>query len=336
MEQPAGDPEGRPQRQAEDDVADLADRGVGQHPLDVLLAEGQEGGRDHGECRQIHEDRGERRGQAEDVEEDPGQGVNARDLDQEAGQHGRYGRRGRRVGVGQPGVEGHEGRLQAEAHDEQGRAEADHVFRVQVLEPAGHGREAQASGDAEDDGDRDEDEGRGDDRKHEVLEGRLELVVLETEGDQGIGGHRRHFEEEVDIEQVGREDQAVHPGDHDQEEGPVVGLGPVMFHVVDRKDADAKPDEGHREEHEQAEAVEGQAEVDGLPEPGELLDERAGRGQLFSQEDRLDEEEEQDGVGQRVRQDPFRHLPQKRQDSGDHERQSYEEKNQRSSPLFQK
>ena len=108
-----------------------------------------------------------------------------------------------------------------------------------------------------------------------------------------------------------------------------------MLHVVDRKDADAKPDEGDGEEHEQAEAVEGQAEVDRLPEPGELLDERAGRGQLFSQKDRFDEEEEQDGVGQRVRQDPFRHLPQKRQDSGDHERQSYEEKNQRSSPLFQ-
>ncbi len=101
-------------------------------------------------------------------------------------------------------------------------------------------------GDAEEDGDPDEDEGRGDDREHEVLEGRLELVGFEPEGHQGVGGHGRHFEEDVDVEQVGREDQAVHPGDHDQEEGVVIGLGPVVLHVVDGEDARRRGRRGRR------------------------------------------------------------------------------------------
>ena len=43
-----------------------------------------------------------------------------------------------------------------------------------------------------------------DDREHQVLEGGLELVVPEPEGDQGVGGDGGDLEEEVDAEQVGR------------------------------------------------------------------------------------------------------------------------------------
>ncbi len=52
------------------------------------------------------------------------------------------------------------------------------------------------------------------------------------------------------------------------------------------------------------------------------------------QEDRFDEQEEQDGVGQHVRQDLLGNPAQQGQQPGDDERQSDEEKDQRSSPLF--
>ena len=77
---------------------------------------------------------GQGRRQAEDVEEDAGHGVDAGDLDEEAGQDGRDGRRGRRVGVREPGVERDEGRLEAEAQEEEGRGDADDGPGVELLE----------------------------------------------------------------------------------------------------------------------------------------------------------------------------------------------------------
>ena len=107
-----------------------------------------------------------------------------------------------------------------------------------------------------------------------------------------------------------------------------------MLHVVDGEEARAEADEGDGEEHEQAEAVHGQAEVDRLAHPGKGLDVRPARGERFPHEDRLDEQEEKDGVGQHVRQDLLGDPAQEGQQPGDHQGQSDEEKNQRSSPLF--
>ncbi len=194
--------------------------------------------------------------------------------------------------------------------------------------------EAQAAGHAEDDGDADQDEGRGHDGQQEVLEGRLELVLPEAEGHQGVGGDGGHLEKDVDVEKVRGQDEAVHPGDHDQEQGVIIRLGPVVLHVVDREQADAKPDQGDGHEHEQAEPVEGQAEVDGLPEPGQLLEGGSVPDERPADGHGVDEQEEKGRVGQQVRHDPPGDLADERQDSRHDERQGNEENDQRSSSIF--
>ena len=141
VEEASGHAERRSQADPEDDITDLADRGIGQHPLHVRLAEGQEGGDDDRHGRQPHQDLGQGRRHPEDVEEDPGDGVDARDLDQQARKNRRDRGRGRRMGVGKPGVEGNQGGLQPEAHEEQGGARR----RRRRWRPAAGGRRATAS-----------------------------------------------------------------------------------------------------------------------------------------------------------------------------------------------
>ena len=173
--------------------------------------------------------------------------------------------------------------------------------RVELLEGRGHGREVEAARHAEEDGDRGHDEGRRHDREHQVLEGGLELVVAEAESDEGVGGDRGHLEEDIDAEQVRGQDEAVHPGDHDQVQGVEVRLGAVVLHVVDGEEAGREADQGDGHEHEQAEPVEGQPEVDGFAEPGGLLEDGAARDEGPPGDRGVDKEEEERRVGQQVR-----------------------------------
>ena len=83
------------------------------------------------------------------------------------------------------------------------------------------------------------------------------------------------------------------PGDHDQEQGVEVRLGPVVLHVVDGEQAGREADQGDGHEHEQAEAVEGQPEVDGLAEPGGLLEDGAAGDEGPAGDRGVDEQEEQ-------------------------------------------
>ena len=127
--------------------------------------------------------------------------------------------------------------------------------------------------------------------------------MVQAEGDQGVRGHGGHFEEEVDIEKIAGQNQAVHAGDHDQQQGVVIGFGPVVLHVVDGEQGGGEADQGDGQKHEQAEPVRAQADVERLAEPEGLLDDAAAGDQGPARDRGVNEQEEHGGAGQQVGQE---------------------------------
>ncbi len=144
--------------------------------------------------------------------------------------------------------------------------------------------------------------------------------MTQAEGHQGVRSHGGDFQEHVNIEQVGGQHQAVHAGDHQQQQGVIIGLGSVVFHVVDGIQGDGQADQRDGEQHEQAEAVDQQADIERRAEPERLLDDAALGDQRLGVYDRKDHEKEHGRVRQQVGQETFGNLAQQGQQAGQHQR----------------
>ena len=253
---------------ADEHVGQLADRGIGHHPLDVGLHQG-DGGGEQGSERAEDGDQVERRlGQGEDRvasghQEDAG-GDHGGGVDE--GAH-----RGRALhGVGQPDVQRQLGRFADGAAEEQDGDQGGglHLAAEERCGPADERTRL-----AEDlavvqaaEGDEDEQEPQ---EKAEVTEavdnegllarvrGRL-LLVVETDEQVGTESHRLPAEEQ--LEEVVAEHEHEH-GEGEQaqvREEPVVAV--LAFHVADRVDVHERTDAGDHDEHHRGQLVDQEAD----------------------------------------------------------------------------
>jgi len=106
---------------------------------------------------------------AEYVEGQAGQYVDADGLDQHTGKHGRNRRRRRRVCIRQPGVERHQGRLEGESANEQTEGEQQGRIHAGLGNTHGHVRHVQRAGDAVNQRHTDQDQGRGQGAQNDIF-----------------------------------------------------------------------------------------------------------------------------------------------------------------------
>jgi len=55
-----------------------------------------------------------------------------------------------------------------------------------------------------------------------ILEGGLELLLVDAEGHECIGRNRRHFEKHVQVEYIAAQHHTVHSCNHEEEEGVII------------------------------------------------------------------------------------------------------------------
>ncbi len=250
-------------------VAELADRRVGQDPLDVVLGERGEAGAGHGDGGHHGEDHHRGLGRLEHRQEtgdevDPG-GHHRRGVDQR-----RDGCRARHR-VGEPGVQrelrGLAGHAREQQQGDQGRV---------VDAAARHG--PQDAGDAERSGVRAQGE-QADEERHVAELGDQEglqgggagLGGLPVVADEEVGADAHDFPADQQHDQVAGVDDQEHRGGEQGDEGRVRGVARVVAQVARRVDLHAGRDEGDQDGDERGEAVDVQGQVDRY---------RAGRGQL--------------------------------------------------------
>ena len=114
-------------------------------------------------------------------------------------------------------MERDQGGLQREAHEEKSGGQVDGDREASTgAKGLGDLGEVEVAGDVVDDGDGHQDEGAGDGAQDEVLEGGFEFVGLGAEGDEGVTGDAGDLEEDEEVKEVAREDDAVHPREHQQ------------------------------------------------------------------------------------------------------------------------
>ena len=275
--------------EAEEDVADLADRGVGQDALEVGLDRGRGRG---DQARDDDQDRDDLRPVArelEGVEEDPGVGVDA-DLDQDRGVE-QGGDRGRRdAGVGEPGVEGDRGRLgeHAEEDEEDGRPGDDRPP---------HRRQVEGVRLPVDLDEAEEHDHGPEERDEEGLVGLADEVLQPVEADQPPAADGDDLPEEVQEDQVGREHQPHHRPDEQDDHQVVLVLVFLVMDVAERIDDDQESDERGDDGHEDRQRVDDQDEVEAQNEllPDDRFPAREGRRQ---------QEHRQDGGGGAERRPP--------------------------------
>ncbi len=250
-------PEG-PHAAGQEHVAELAHRGVGQHPLDVVLDQA-DGGR---------EDRGERPDQRHHQHRLRGVGVDrrrARHHVDAGGDHGggvdEGGDRGRALhGVGQPDVERNL-RALAGGPDEQEQADQGEGAPPGVLDRhvSRRGRdrlEVEGAEGDEDQEDPDQEAGVTDPVDDEgLLAGVGGALLLEPEPDEEVGAQPHALPAHEEHHVVGAQDQREH-GEHEQVQvRHVPRVAGVVTHVPDRVDVDQEADEGDDQDHDRGERV---------------------------------------------------------------------------------
>ena len=261
VEEGARDGQGMSDAQADHDVADLADAGVGQHAFDIVLEVGENRAEGHGYDPQDDEDALDLGRPGVEVEEDADQGVDTGHLDHHAGKDGRNRGRGRGVGVRKPGVEGHDGRLQAKTREEHGADQQEQPRHVALAEKALDGAEFQGSEPEVDQSQPDQDQGGSDHRQQQVFEGGFNAIEFEGEGHQHIGSDGGHLHVEIHAEEVVHQDYAVEAQHQDEEEPIELGAPAQMIQVVRGIDQAREADGIDHQQKERAKAVGSQAHL---------------------------------------------------------------------------
>ena len=200
------------QADAERDVADLRDAGIGQQPLDVGLEYRDDCRYEHRGQRQREQDhagvaRIEDDGLAEDREEVAHQHVD-RHLGGGRRKEGRH--RGRRVGVGvgQPQVQREQRDLQRDADGDEGQRCQRRPRIAHRRQPHRQVRKIQCAGLQIQQADADHVQGGADGAHQQVLVGRHQRPAVATHRDQHVGRQRRDLEEHEQIEGVAGQQDA--------------------------------------------------------------------------------------------------------------------------------
>ena len=249
--------------EAGEHVAQLAERRIRQHALDVALGEGDRCGEDGGEdadCR--HQDHrlwrvGEDRVGAGD-EVDAG-------VDHRRGMDQRADRRRAFHGVGQPDVERELGALAHRAHEQQQRDAGHHprLYRA-ALQRRGQQRSNDARGEVERADGRPD---RGDaERKAEVADAVDEERLLGRqcrraaavpEADQQVARQADQLPGREQQQEVVGQDQQQHAEHEQVEVGEEAPAARVVGHVADRVDVDEHADRRHHDQQHRGQRVDG-------------------------------------------------------------------------------
>ncbi len=275
-----GDARGVHHAEAEEDVADLADRRISQDPFEVVL-HGRRAGRDEAGD---DDDDGDRLlpalGESEGVEEEAGEGVDA-DLDQDGGVEQGRDRRWRDAGVRQPGVERDRGRFREHAEEDEQDGRPGH-------ERPAHGRDVESIGDAVDLDEAEEHDHGAEERHQEGLVGLTDVSRLPVEADEPPAADGDDLPEEIEEYEVSGEDQAHHRPDEEQDHQVVFVLVLFVMDVAEGVDDDEKADERRHPGHEDRQRVDDQDEVEAQ---GQAL----AHDELPSLESEGDQGQRQDG-----------------------------------------
>ncbi len=278
VEDRGGEPEERARSEAHEHVAELADRRVGEHPLQVVLHRRdearQEGG--HGPHERNSDERPraglEERGAA-------GHEIDARRHHRGSVDEGACG--GRPLhGVGQPDVKRG---LRALAARRQEQTEADrradgaaddparllqacHSEHARLKAPIGerHVVEIERAVGQPDEEHRDREAEVADAVDEErLLCGSGGLRLAEPESDQQVAAGPDRLPEDVDDEKIRRAHEHRHREDEEGDEREEPGVVGIVVHVADRVDGDEQADARDEREHRRRERIEPQLDRDG-------------------------------------------------------------------------
>ena len=290
---------------------ELADRGVGEDALDVVL---RQRARRREQRRHQPDDQHDGQGDAGELEErrapddevDAG-GHHRRGVDQ-GGDRGRAGHR-----VGQPDVERHLRRLPDRPANRSSEIAVAVPFAIVSPGAPSTAREVERAELRHDQRQADQHRGVADAcRDERLLRGARVLGLLEPEADQQVRAEADALPAHVQEEVVVRQDQQEHE-EHEQvqvgEEPPVPR---VSLHVADRVDVDQEPDPGDDQDHHRGQDVEAEIRPDREPahrDPVEEVgdpDARIGRQpqQIHDQDEREHERQRDRPCGEDPREPP--------------------------------
>ena len=256
--------------------AEVADRGVGDESVEVVLADGGQPPVDDPDDGRHEQDRGGPGGRLGEERQDQGDHAVGADLVQDSDQEDRGARRGLLGGVGQPGVHrdhgGLDGECDHEGHeDPAGRRRRGGQGPGQGLDEVA-GRSVRA---VEEQGDHaDEHDQPAGQRVQEELQGGALAVRPAEAADEEVHRDEHGLEAHVEQEHVARAEDDDHEGlqhQHQRREGALA----VGGHLAPAGEQDDGHEEGCQQQHGQAEAVDAQG-------PGDAQggDPRAGLGEL--------------------------------------------------------
>jgi hypothetical protein len=242
-------------------VGELADRGIGQHPLQVLLRQGGEGGAEHAE----------RGGDREQVQRRPGGEkcrVEPRD-DEDAGRDHRGGVDERADGggtghrVGQPGVQRHLGALAGHPGEQQHRRGdhgrgghvrnfLDHLVNAETARREAQREDPEQEADIAQPGD--------EERLHRRPGVR---PILPPVPDQQVGAQAHDLPADVQDDQVARVDDQEHRAGEEGDECRVRRITRLVPHISDRIHLYGQCHDRHQDGHQRREAVHTELQRDG-------------------------------------------------------------------------
>ena len=242
LDDAAGDALGVEGEDAEHQETHVADAGIGDEALHVALRHGHQGAVQDADDRQRgHEADHVVAGRRQQRQAESHEAVGAH-LQQHTGQHDAAGGRRVRMGVGQPGVEREHRHLDGEAEKQR---QEDQVLRRQPHED-GLGRHPHVVDELDDvEGQLAsavvtvavEEVQRQDAQQHEhgaeqgveeELDRRIQLAPVPPDADQEVHRHQHDFPEDVEQEEVQRQEDAQHAGFQEQQAAVV-----RLFHLVD-------------------------------------------------------------------------------------------------------
>ena len=261
----------------QDHEAEVAHGGVGDEPVEVVLGDGGQAAVDDGDDRQNQDHRGGPAGGLREDRQDQGDHAEGADLVQDADEQHRGAGGGLLSGVGQPGVDRDQGRLDGEG-DEEGQEDPVPGGRGDV-QVGDHRVDEEAGGavlhgvqvDRDDADEHDEPAGQG--VQKELQSGALTPLAAEA-ADEEVHRDEHRLEAQVEQQQVtGREDDDDEElqGQDEPGEQPL----PVGGDLAPGGEQDQGRDEGGQEEHGQTQAVDAQG-----PGGADGGDPRAGVSQL--------------------------------------------------------
>ncbi len=230
--------------EAEDDEADMGDRGIGQHPFDIRLGEGHAGAEEPADepqgQQQLPDSRDVQAGSQPQQDEEPG-------FDHQAAEQRRHRGRGGGMGQGQPAVDRHQGRLQAKGRQDQHHGPA--VGRSACRPRQGGAQQAEVHGSRLhiDHHQPQEEQQHGQAVVKQVVKPRLDGQAVLLVGDEDAAGDADQFDEDKHGKQVVDQEQGQQrPLQHRQEEEELMVAAAAPPHIqIDI------PESQHRHEGEQ-------------------------------------------------------------------------------------